>query len=397
MPGPAALGAHRGVGDAASLCALPRPQDPGEAIRVIQGLKGVHFNLIRGGWDPSDRLSSSRRVPLSRASSRSCILRRSFWSSGVSMPCFRMFLIWGVGGTGGCHRGGCTSKTHPKPLWGQPRTCSTAFLTFSMVLAVTRACRGSSSPGSICPSLRPTLPSFTEPLPLIMILALHSFSMFFSVFPLAGTPRQQEVTQGFGGDTQSSHGAPLILLSPFPWVVIVMLCLGILGGRSHTQTGGLDPMGCPPGSSGAQACYGLDVSLNNPVLIRGGGQPRQWEGKVVVDPLDWGNAHLGVFRSSPHSWGEAEGIPASPTALPPPRTSGCLPGPDEEPHKVDLGVLILRDHHLVAHPRRWRPWGRTKKKTNGVQTFGGSPKPGGISPKIRAWGVSLLTCSQLGV
>lgn len=55
-------------------------------------------------------LSSSRRVPFKRANSRSCIFRRSFWSSGVSIPCFRMFLI-----------------------------CSTAFFTFSMVLAVTRA------------------------------------------------------------------------------------------------------------------------------------------------------------------------------------------------------------------------------------------------------------------
>lgn len=67
--------------------------------------------------------------------------------------------------------------------WGD-LTCSTAFLTFSIVLAVTNACRGSSSPGSICPSFRPTFPSFTEPLPRIMILAQHSFSMFFSVLPL---------------------------------------------------------------------------------------------------------------------------------------------------------------------------------------------------------------------
>ncbi|TNN37286.1 hypothetical protein EYF80_052550 [Liparis tanakae] len=66
-------------------------------------------------------------------------------------------------------------------------TCSTAFFTFSMVLAVTSACRGSSSPGSICPSFRPTFPSFTEPLPRIMILAQHSFSMFFSVLPLMGS------------------------------------------------------------------------------------------------------------------------------------------------------------------------------------------------------------------
>lgn len=77
----------------------------GRATRVIQRLEGVHFNLIRGRWDPPDRLSSSRRVPLSRASSRSCILRRSFWSSGVSMPCFRMFLIW-EGAQGVSHRGG---------------------------------------------------------------------------------------------------------------------------------------------------------------------------------------------------------------------------------------------------------------------------------------------------
>lgn len=69
-------------------------------------------------------------------------------------------------------------------------TCSTAFLTFSIVLAVTNACRGSSSPGSICPSFRPTFPSFTEPLPRIMILAQHSFSMFFSVLPLVKPKRK---------------------------------------------------------------------------------------------------------------------------------------------------------------------------------------------------------------
>lgn len=63
-------------------------------------------------------------------------------------------------------------------------TCSTAFFTFSIVLAVTKACSGSSSPGNICPSFRPTFPSFTDPFPRIMILALHSFSMFFSVLPL---------------------------------------------------------------------------------------------------------------------------------------------------------------------------------------------------------------------
>lgn len=72
-------------------------------------------------------------------------------------------------------------------------TCSTAFLTFSIVLAVTKACRGSSSPGSICPSFRPTFPSFTEPLPRIMILAQHSFSMFFNVFPLAKIKKKGRV------------------------------------------------------------------------------------------------------------------------------------------------------------------------------------------------------------
>lgn len=38
-------------------------------------------------------LSSSRRVPFRRASSLSCIFRRSFWSSGVSIPCFRILRI----------------------------------------------------------------------------------------------------------------------------------------------------------------------------------------------------------------------------------------------------------------------------------------------------------------
>lgn len=70
-------------------------------------------------------------------------------------------------------------------------TCSTAFFTFSMVLAVTSACRGSSSPGSIWPSFRPTFPSLTEPFPRIMILAQHSFSMFFRVLPLEAAGRQK--------------------------------------------------------------------------------------------------------------------------------------------------------------------------------------------------------------
>lgn len=106
-----------------------------------------------------------------------------------------------------------------------------------MVLAVTRACRGSSSPGSICPSLRPTLPSFTEPLPLIMILALHSFSMFFSVFPL-GTPGGHT---GIVGDTTLVPLHPSLALGPDPGVVSPLRALlGNVGG-SHTQIEGDGP------------------------------------------------------------------------------------------------------------------------------------------------------------
>jgi hypothetical protein len=56
-------------------------------------------------------------------------------------------------------------------------TRSTAFFTHSGFVAVMYACRGSSSPGRGCPSFRPTLPSFTLPLPLMMILAPVSFSI----------------------------------------------------------------------------------------------------------------------------------------------------------------------------------------------------------------------------
>ena len=59
----------------------------------------------------------------------------------------------------------------------------TALLTDSASGAVTYACRGSSSPGSGCPSFLPTLPSFTLPFPRIIILAPVSFSMFLRVFP----------------------------------------------------------------------------------------------------------------------------------------------------------------------------------------------------------------------
>lgn len=45
------------------------------------------------------------------------------------------------------------------------------------------ACNGSSSPGKGWPSFLPTLPSFTEPLPRIMILAPVSFSIAFRVLP----------------------------------------------------------------------------------------------------------------------------------------------------------------------------------------------------------------------
>lgn len=47
----------------------------------------------------------------------------------------------------------------------------TAFLTLSLLFPVTNACKGSSSPGRGCPSFLPTLPSLTEPLPRIIILA----------------------------------------------------------------------------------------------------------------------------------------------------------------------------------------------------------------------------------
>lgn len=56
-------------------------------------------------------------------------------------------------------------------------TLSTAFFTASGLLAVTYACKGSSSPGSGCPSLRPTFPSFTDPFPRIIILAPVSLSI----------------------------------------------------------------------------------------------------------------------------------------------------------------------------------------------------------------------------
>lgn len=91
---PATLGAHRGVGDAAGLGALPGSQDPVEGMPSVKAV--VHLlPRSRSPLPPrtTNRLSSSRRVPFRRANSRSCILRRSFWSSGVSMPCFRMFLI----------------------------------------------------------------------------------------------------------------------------------------------------------------------------------------------------------------------------------------------------------------------------------------------------------------
>lgn len=98
--------------------------------------------------------SVSRSVPFNWASSRNCIRRRSLCPSGTSMPCLMTSLI-----------------------------LSTDFWTDSAVPAVMKACNGSSSPGNGWPSLRPTLPSFTDPLPRIMILAPVSFSIAFSVLP----------------------------------------------------------------------------------------------------------------------------------------------------------------------------------------------------------------------
>jgi len=50
-------------------------------------------------------------------------------------------------------------------------TFATAFLTNSGSFAVIYACSGSSSPGNGWPSFLPIFPSFTDPLPRMIILA----------------------------------------------------------------------------------------------------------------------------------------------------------------------------------------------------------------------------------
>lgn len=131
------------------------PHDVHIILLVTFGLSG-HNQLL---WSVEPQLvhrgpSVSRSVPFNWANSRSCMRRKSLWPSGTSMPCLMTSLIF-----------------------------STAFFTHSGLAAVINACNGSSSPGSGWPSLRPTFPSFTEPLPRIMILAPVSFSIAFNVFP----------------------------------------------------------------------------------------------------------------------------------------------------------------------------------------------------------------------
>lgn len=62
---------------------------------------------------------------------------------------------------------------------------------------------------------------------------------------------------------------------------------------------------------------------------------------------------------------------------------GGVPGPDKQPHEVDLGVLVLRDHHFVTDSCRWRPavsrGGRTVTET--PHTRPERPERGWISPE----------------
>lgn len=80
-----------GVGDASWFSVLPWTQDPADTIMHTQNSTAFPFP---NRPNDANLLSSSLRVPLSRANSLSCIFRRSFWSSGVSMPCFRILRIW---------------------------------------------------------------------------------------------------------------------------------------------------------------------------------------------------------------------------------------------------------------------------------------------------------------
>lgn len=183
-------------------------------------------------------------------------------------------------------------------------------------------------------------------------------------------------------------------MSPFtqalPWVLILVLfplsalCLGMLGGPTP-RLRGMDPTG-PSGCShwGEWGAGSSGVTLNSPVLIRGG-----WGGTIPAaggeggHPLDWrtpipGPSSTSAFSGAPHIPG------VKLRGFPPPKILGCPPGPDEEPHEVDLGVLILRDHHLVAHPRRRRP-GDRQKGGGGVKPLG-EPQTGRNQPQIRVWG-----------
>lgn len=94
--------AEGGVGDAARLSVLPGTQDPAETEHrfkdalhesIVLDKTVQHDGLITAEPSFTHLLSSSLRVPFSLANSLNCIFRRSFWSSGVSMPCFRMLRI----------------------------------------------------------------------------------------------------------------------------------------------------------------------------------------------------------------------------------------------------------------------------------------------------------------
>ena len=66
----------------------------------------------------------------------------------------------------------CEKKTRKKQKNKRIFTLATANATASSVGPETKACKGSSSPGIGCPSFRASLPSLTEPLPLMIIFAV---------------------------------------------------------------------------------------------------------------------------------------------------------------------------------------------------------------------------------
>lgn len=111
---------------------------------------------------------SSRRVPFNRASSLSWILRSSLEPSGRSTP-----------------------------SWIICFTLLTAFFTQSGSVDVMYACSGSFSPGRGWPLFLPTFPSFTLPLPRMMILAPVSFSRDLSVLPLGPMMRPMKLISGW--------------------------------------------------------------------------------------------------------------------------------------------------------------------------------------------------------